>query len=246
MATAVILGATSGIGRAIAHQLASEGYDLVLAGRDEAGLLADAQDLGIRFGVRARPCRFEALDFDSHRSWMESCAAPAAGGIAGLVLCYGVMEEEEDAARDPRRARHMIDVNFTSPVSILDRAAEYFSIRREGWICVVTSVAGDRGRASNHHYGSSKAGLSAYLSGLRVRMARVNVSVTDVRPGMIDTKLTYGRPGLVLVADPRRVARDVTRAIRAGRAVVYTPRIWQLIMLVIRSIPERVFRKLSL
>jgi len=246
MPTAVVLGATSGIGRALARQLASEGFDLVLAGRDEAALSADASDLEIRCGVSARARRFEALDFDAHAGFFAALVAEMPGGIDGLALCYGVMEEEDDAARDPARARRMIEVNFSSPVSILDRAAEYFAARASGWICVVTSVAGDRGRASNFHYGATKAGLSAYVSGLRVRMARHGVSVVDVRPGMIDTQLTYGRPGLVFLAPPEQVARSAVRAIRADRAVVYTPRIWQLVMLVIRLLPDRIFKRLPL
>jgi short-subunit dehydrogenase len=246
MATVLVLGATSGIGRAIARQLAGDGFDLVLAGRDETALNVSASDLRIRSGVRVQVRRFEALDFAGHASWLAACAAEASGTLGGLVLCHGVMEEEELAARDPERARHMIDVNFTSAVCLLDRAAELFAARAQGFLCVVTSVAGDRGRASNFHYGATKAALSTYLSGLRVRLARVGVAVIDVRPGMIDTQLTYGRGGLVLLAPPSRVARDVARAIRRRSAVVYTPRIWQLVMFAIRALPEFVFRRLPL
>lgn len=246
MPTALVLGATSGIGEAVARRLASEGYDLVLAGRSEAPLQANARDLEVRYGVRARVRLFEALDFASHAGWIEDCAAEIEGGLSGVLLCYGAMEDESEAASDPERARRMIDVNFSSPVSILDRAAEHLSARGEGWICALSSVAGVRGRASNFHYGATKAGLSAYLSGLRVRLGRVGVGVIDVRPGIIDTKLTFGLPGLVFPASPERVARDVSKAIRKNRAVVYTPRIWQPIMLVIRLLPDFVFRRLSL
>jgi short-subunit dehydrogenase len=116
----------------------------------------------------------------------------------------------------------------------------------EGFLCALTSVAGDRGRASNAHYGSTKAGVSAFLSGLRVQLAPAGVSVIDVRPGVVDTKLTYGLPNLVLAAKPARVAKDTLRGIRANRAVVYTPGFWRLIMFVIRHLPDFVFKRLAL
>jgi decaprenylphospho-beta-D-erythro-pentofuranosid-2-ulose 2-reductase len=246
MATVLIVGATSGIGGALARELASQGYDMILAGRREDALLGQVRDLELRHCVRVTARVFEASDFTAHARFIASCVDQAEGGLAGIALCFGAMEEEALAAAHIDRALEMIEVNFSSPVSILDRAAEYFESRGEGWICAITSVAGDRGRASNYHYGSTKAGLSAYLSGLRVRMARVGVHVLDVRPGMVDTKLTYGLPGLIFPAAPSLVARDVTRAIAKGTAVLYTPRFWRYIMLGIRLLPQAIFKRLAL
>lgn len=246
MPTALVLGASSGIGQAIARQLGSQAYDLVLAGRSPDALAAQARDLELRFGIRVTTHRFEALDFEHHRDWLDACVAETADGLDLLVLCYGVMAEEAEAARDASVAGHMIAVNLTSPVSLLDRAAEYFTARGGGTICAISSVAGVRGRIGNHHYGASKAGLSTYLSGLRVRLAREGVAVVEIRPGMVDTRMTFGLPGLVLLATPTRVARDVSRGIRRRRAVVYTPGIWRWIMLLIRHLPEFVFKRLPI
>ncbi|MBJ18875.1 MAG: SDR family NAD(P)-dependent oxidoreductase [bacterium] len=246
MMTAVVLGGTSGIGEALARELAAQGLNVVLAGRDLAELDARARDLEIRYGVRAWSRPFDALDFESHHDWLESCEREIGEEIGGVALCYGVMPSEDEAAVDGSLTRHMIEINYSSAVSILDRVAERLRDRGKGFICAITSVAGDRGRASNFHYGSSKAALSTYLSGLRVQMARDGVSVVDIRPGMIDTKLTYGLPGLMMLAKPRRVARDIVRGIRGNRAVVYTPKIWWLVMFVIRMLPDFIFRRIAL
>lgn len=246
MTTVLVVGAASGIGEAICREMASAGFDVMLAGRDLAELEARARDLETRFGVRTWIQRFEALDFDQHDAWIESCRRLAGGPIDGLVLCYAVMEEEAIAAADGRVARRMIDVNFTSAICLLDRAAAHMKERGQGFLCALTSVAGDRGRASNAHYGATKAGLSAFLSGLRVQLAPAGVSVIDVRPGVVDTKLTYGLPKLVLVSTPERVAKDTLRGVRSNRAVVYTPGFWRLIMFVIRHLPDFVFKRLAI
>lgn len=243
---AIIVGATSGIGRAIARRLGQAGYSLILAGRDLNALAEIATDIQVRFGVKSETRRFEALDFESHAQFFGECVEYFAGDLSGLVLCHGQMAEQEDAARDFALARRMIEVNYLSSVSLLGLAATHFEAEKRGFIAAITSVAGDRGRASNYLYGSSKSALSAVLSGLRVRLAKSGVAVVDVRPGFVDTQLTWGRPGMFLVASPDRVAQDVYRGIVKNRAVVYTPFFWAAIMWVIRSIPDAVFRRLSL
>ena len=242
----LLLGATSGIGGAMARRLAAEGHDLILAGRDQDDLASRARDLEVRYRVQATPLLFDALDLGSHPELIDSCFKSSPDGLAGIALCHGAMSDPEEAAASFATARHMIDVNYTSAVSLLDRAAEHFERQGRGWICALSSVAGDRGRASNYHYGSSKGALSIYLEGLGVRLGRAGVSVVDVRPGMVDTQLTYGLSGLVLVAQPETVAADAWKGIRRGRAVVYTPWFWRAIMGVIRLLPHFVFRRLPL
>jgi decaprenylphospho-beta-D-erythro-pentofuranosid-2-ulose 2-reductase len=242
----IIVGATSGIGRAITRRLAEAGYSLILAGRDLDALDEIAIDVQVRFGGKAEARRFEALEFDGHAVFFNECIEAFAGKLSGLVLCHGQMPEQDDAARDFALARRMIEVNYLSSVSLLGLAATYFESAQEGFIAAITSVAGDRGRASNYLYGSSKSALSTVLAGLRVRLAKSGVGVVDVRPGFVDTQLTWGRPGMFLVASPDRVAQDVYRGIVKNRAVVYTPFFWAAIMAVIRRIPDVVFRRLSL
>lgn len=239
----LVLGATSGIGRALAAELAGRGHDVIVAGRRRDELARCAADLEIRAGVRAEQRVFDALDFASHRELVRSCAE---GGLDGVALCHGVQFDQADAQRDASLARRMIEVNYASAVSLLEAAAGHFEARRAGWICALSSVAGDRARPSNYLYGSTKAALTAYLRGLQARLARSGVRVLIVKPGFVDTSLTYGLPGLFLVAPPDRVAADVVRAIERGRRVVYTPPFWAPIMAAIRLIPAPLFERLRL
>ena len=244
--SALVLGASSAIGRAIARRLASQGVSLVLAGRRLEELERCARDLEVRYGVEVAVECYEALDFDSHAELFETCAKRFDAGLDGVVLCHGVMAEQEDAERDFATARHMIDVNYSSAVSLLGLAADYLARRGQGWICGISSVAGDRGRPSNFLYGSTKAALDTYLGGLRARLAPAGVRVVTIKPGFVDTGLTWGRPGLFLVATPEKVAADTLRAIRRDRAVRYTPRFWALALWLIRHIPDPIFKRLRL
>jgi short-subunit dehydrogenase len=247
-AGALILGASSGIGKAVARRLAIRGTPLILAGRDAEDLERTAADLRVRYGVEAQPLPFDATDYDGHPAFFESCLSRLDGSLAGVVLCHGDMADQAEAQRDFALARRMIDVNFTSAVSVLERAAEYLQRRGGGYICGVSSVAGDRGRQSNYLYGSTKAALSAYLQGLRNRLARSGVAVVIVKPGFVDTAMTWGllKPGSPLVADPDRVAADICRAIDRRRDQIYTPWFWRWIMLIIRGIPEPIFKRMKL
>lgn len=244
--TALVVGASSAIGRAIARRLAATGFDLILAGRRTEELERSARDLEIRFGVAACVQPFDALDWSSYARFFSACKQECEGELAGIVLCHGDMPEQAESEADPALARRVIDVNYASPVCLLEIASRHFQARGRGFICALSSVAGDRGRPSNYIYGSSKAALSTYLQGLRARLAKHGVRVVTIKPGFVDTALTYGRAGLFAVASPERVAIDVVRGIERDRAVVYTPRFWALILGVIRSIPDPIFKRLSL
>jgi short-subunit dehydrogenase len=248
----IILGPTSGIGCAVAHEMAMHGKNLVLAGRDTDEIQAIAADLRIRHNVRVVVRRFDAMGFDGHASFIEHCWRDAASqgdpDPEGLILCYGDMTDQDEAENDFSLARRVIDVNYTSCVSVLNRAAMRMKQAGQGYLCVVSSVAGDRGRQSNYTYGSSKAALSVYLQGLRNRLFSNGVHVVTVKPGFVDTGMTWGllKPGSPLVAGPAKVARDIRRAIERRRNVVYTPWFWFGIMMIIRSIPEPIFKRLKL
>lgn len=244
-----ILGATSSIGRALANEFAAGGARLVLAGRDLEHLETTAKDLAIRHKVDCRALAFDALAFETHASFaagLERSFPAESPGLDGIVVVYGDMAEQDDAQASFAVAKRMIDVNYTSVVSLFERLAPSFEQRGSGFLCAVGSVAGDRGRQSNYLYGSTKAALSTFLDGLRVRLAKSGVTVTTVKPGFVDTPMTFGRPGVFLPGSPDRVARDIVRGIRRNRRIVYTPRMWQAAMLLIRNIPDIVFRRLSL
>jgi len=242
----VVLGATSAIGQAFARAVAARGKDVVLCARCEEEADRSARDLAVRHGVEAAAMGFEATKDAADPLWFDRLRARCGGGFEGVFVAHGAMFEEDEARRDPELTARMIETNFTSTAQVLERVAGDLETKRSGFVCVVSSVAGDRGRPSNYVYGASKAGLQALLQGLRARLAKAGVTVVDVRPGFVDTALTWGRPGIFLAARPERVARDALRAIERDRAVVYTPFFWRWIMLIIRWLPDPVFKRLSL
>jgi short-subunit dehydrogenase len=162
------------------------------------------------------------------------------------VLAIGYLGDQRRAETDPAEARRILDTNLTGCVSLLTVVAAHLATSGGGFVCALSSVAGDRGRQSNYVYGAAKAGLTTYLGGLRNRYARDGVRVLTVKAGVVDTRMSAGMPGAGLAASPERVARSVVRAITGGREVVYVPWFWRGIMLVIRAIPERVFKRLRL
>ena len=246
----LVLGASSPIARALARRFAEAGYPLLLGGRDVEDLERSAADLRVRYHIPAATIAFDAQRFEQHEQQIQDAAGQFPGGLAGVVACQGDLVDQTEAERDPALARRMIDVNYTSVVSTLNPAANYFEARAKagehrGFIAVVGSVAGDRGRPSNYIYGSAKAAVSAYCQGLRARLARSSVPVLTVKPGFVDTRMIYGRPGTFLVAAPERVADDVFRAVMRRRDVIYTPGFWRWIMLAVRSIPEPIFKRMK-
>lgn len=246
MGTVLILGATSGIMRAVAHEFAGRGYDLVLTGRDKPEVETLAADLGIRYGVRAHAHQLDALTYEAHPQQIEACIRDADGNLAGAVLGIGYLGDHSRAQRENEEARRIIDTNLNACISLLNPLANYFEEKGDGFLCVLSSVAGDRGRQSNYVYGAAKAGLSAYLSGLRNRLHPAGVQVTTVLPGFVDTAMTYGKEGMFLVASPERIARGILRAIEGRKDVVYLPGFWRAIMFLIRSVPEAIFKRLRL
>lgn len=246
MATVLILGATSAIARAVAGQLAAQGHDLLLIGRDQAELAAMAADLHLRHGVQTQACLMDALDFDRHAAVLDRALAALPSPLAGAVVAFGYLGDQARGQSDWQEARRILDTNFTACVSVCNHLANALATQRRGFLCVIGSVAGDRGRQSNYLYGAAKGGLAIYLQGLRNRLHGAGVRVITIKPGFVDTPMTYGRPGMFLVASPERVARDICRAIARGRDQAYVPWFWWGIMLIIRSIPERVFKRLHL
>lgn len=240
---ALILGARSDIGRAIARRLAQQGVFVHLAARHAERLDADVQDLAIRYGAQAAAWEFDALDFGSHEVFCQRLnPAP------DLVICvFGYLGDPEAAEQDPAEAQRIVATNYTGAVSILMQAAKLLKAQGQGCIVGISSVAGDRGRGSNYLYGSAKAGFSAFLSGLRNRLFAVGVHVITVKPGFVRTAMTDGLPlPAPLTAAPEEVAEALWRALRKSRNVIYVRPVWRYIMLIIKLIPEPLFKRLSL
>jgi decaprenylphospho-beta-D-erythro-pentofuranosid-2-ulose 2-reductase len=240
----LVLGANSDSAKAVARKFAAgEHADLCLASRDMETLLLTATDLEIRYGVKARSLFFDATDCDSHRPFYDSLD-PRPDGV---ILAFGSLGNQKDAQADFQEARRIIDINYVGAVSILEIVAADFETRGHGFIIALSSVAGERGRQSNYIYGSAKGALTVYLSGLRNRMAKRSVRVMTVLPGFVRTKMTDGLdlPDR-LTATPEQVADDVYRAYRSRIDILYTRWFWRWIMLVIKAIPETVFKRLRL
>ena len=244
MPSVLILGATSAIASALAREFAAHKFDLVLGGRDREELSALTSDLSLRYGIRAGVLTFDALDTQTHASTLRSFLSGAGNALAGVVVCMGYLGDQAKGQCDWEEARRILETNFTGCVSALNIVANHFEPRRAGFICAISSVAGDRGRQSNYLYGAAKAGLSTFLQGLRNRLFHANVKVITVKPGYVDTRMTYGRPGLFLVASPESVAKGIFRAIAKGKDVVYLPGFWRFIMLFVQSIPEAIFKRM--
>jgi short-subunit dehydrogenase len=240
----LILGGTSAIASALAREFATHNFDLVLGGRDRDELSSLASDLSLRYGVRTGILPLDALDTQTHALTLRSFLAEAGNALEGVVVCIGYLGDQAKGQSNWEEARRILETNFTGCVSLLNILANHFESRGAGFICAITSVAGDRGRQSNYLYGAAKAGLSTFLEGLRNRLFHAHVKVITVKAGFVDTRMTYGHPGLFLVASPESVAKGIFRAIVRGKDVVYLPWFWRLIMLIVQSIPEIIFKRL--
>ncbi|MCB9078426.1 MAG: SDR family oxidoreductase [Anaerolineaceae bacterium] len=243
MKDVLILGAASDIAKAVAYKFASEGFNVTLAARNAARLTETVTDIKIRHQVDATPVEFDALDFAGHAAFY-AALKPKPDVV---VLVFGYLGDQKKAQTDFAEAEQIIHTNYTGAVSILNIVANDLERRRAGTIIGISSVAGDRGRGSNYIYGSAKAALTAYLSGLRNRLAKSHVHVITVKPGFVRTKMTQGLPlpGPV-TAKPAQVADDVYKAYRKQTNQVYSLWMWRYLMLIIRNIPEPIFKKMSL
>lgn len=239
----LILGATSDIARAIARRFAERGAAMQLAGRDLDTLEREAADLRHRYEVTVTVHRVDILDPATHASLLDGLEP-----LPDVAVCaVGSMGDQGENQRDPAKAARVIATNLTGPAQVLGELANRFEVRGSGTIVGISSVAGDRGRAKNYIYGAAKAGFTAFLSGLRNRLSNAGVQVVTVKPGFVRTRMTAGLdlPG-PLTAEPDTVALEVLRAVDRGRDVVYTLPVWRMVMLVIRAIPEQIFKRLDL
>ena len=243
----LILGASSSVARAFARLMAGEGAALLLAGRDMDDLERSAADLRARGAASVEVLPFDAADYPSHGDFVERCkAARGPDGRLNVFLAFGAMPDQAEIDADPSLVVDTIAANFTGAASVLQRLAPLLEAQRSGQVIALTSVAGDRGRLKNYVYGAAKAGLNAYLQGLRARLFRSGATVTTVKAGFLDTAMTFGLPGLFLVASPESCAAACRRHAAKGREIVYFPTFWLGIMMIIRAIPERIFKRLSI
>ncbi|MBC8722837.1 SDR family oxidoreductase [Paraburkholderia sp. 31.1] len=246
MKNIVIVGATSAIAIACARQWAKQGARFFLVARNMERLQQVADDLKAR-GAQHVLC--QQLDIDQigeHAAMMQRCSAEF-GALDIVLVAPGTLPDQQACQNDADVAVREFNTNAVSIIALLTRFATVIEQQRRGTIAVISSVAGDRGRQSNYLYGSAKAALSAFCEGLRARLFKAGAHVLTIKPGFVATPMTAGLPlpgPLVATAD--KVAGDIVRAVEKGRDVIYTPWFWWGIMLIIRSVPGRVFKRLSL
>lgn len=240
---ALILGGASDIGRAVAHRLAKDGYDVALAARNVDRLEADRADISLRYDTNVELREFDVLATERLTEFVDGFVP-----CPTVVVCVvGTMGEHEVSIRDPEAAAVVMRSNYEGPAQVLGLFANRLEKNGGGTVVGVSSVAGDRGRASNYVYGSAKAGFTAFLSGLRNQMSKSNVHVVTVKPGFVATRMTEDLDlPKALTAQPDEVANAILRAVQDRRDVVYVRRVWWFIMFIIRALPERIFKKTSL
>lgn len=241
----LVLGATSGIAEATCRIWAEGGASMFLVARNEGKLAAVAGDLRTRGARLVETAVADLDDTDGHPALLAK-AVDALGGLDIAYLAHGILGDQPSAEQNFETAAQILHTNLMAPVSLLTWLANYCVQQHAGTLAVISSVAGDRGRKSNYLYGSSKAGLSAFLAGLRNRVDREGVKVVTIKPGPVKTAMTTGMKGQEKFADVNKVARTIVKAVDKGAETVYVPFQWAPIMFVIRHIPERIFKKLNL
>ncbi|MCX2745857.1 SDR family oxidoreductase [Mangrovivirga sp. M17] len=240
----LILGGTSDLATELAHGLAKEGKELIIGGRRTEELSRTSSDISVRYNVKCDYVYFDAEKFDSHDDFFKNIEGSYP---TSLFVVFGYLGDQMVAETNKEESFKIINRNFTGAVSIINSYLTQRGDNEINSIVGVTSVAGDRGRMSNFIYGSSKAGFTAYLSGLRNKLFHENIHVMTVRPGFMDTKMTEGMdlPG-PLTASPDKAARLIIKSWKRKRNNIYVLPLWRYIMLIIKNIPEGIFKRLKM
>jgi short-subunit dehydrogenase len=244
---AIVVGASSGIGAAVAGELAAQGFDLALVARRGA-LLAEVAER-IR---KVQPARRVEVYTHDVREVGEAEAifdriVEDLHGLNWIVYTAGIMPQIELQEFDIRKDREILEVNLLGAMAWLNAAAAWLSVAREGTIVAISSIAGERGRRGNPAYCASKAGLNTYLESLRNRVSSSGVRVVTAKPGFVRTAMLKGREaGTFWVVSPEQAARAIVKGAERGRGEFFVPARWSLVAAAVRAIPSFLFRKLSI
>ena len=239
----LIIGATSAIAEATARCFAHEGAALHLLGRNAQRLDAIAADLRVRGAVQVSTAQLDVDELAAHAAALDQAGAKL-GGIDVALIAHGTLPEQTQCDASSEIALREFHTNAVATIALMNELARRLQPR--GTIAVISSVAGDRGRQSNYLYGSAKAAVSTYAAGLRNRLHPAGIQVLTIKPGFVDTPMTAQFRKGALWASPAAVGKKIHAAIAKQRDVIYVPGFWRLIMFVIRSIPEFIFKRLKL
>ena len=243
--TWLIMGASSSIGRAFAYEAAKNGARILLAGRDKEDMERTANNIEIRYGMPTRVIIFDAEDFKAHDLFIKDVEKLKVGRL-NIFTCFAIMPPQSQMNHDFDAIKQTVDVNYLGVMSIYTKLTPIFEQQEGGSIVTLSSVASDRGRKKNFVYGSTKAALNTYLSGLRGRLFEYGTHVLTIKPGFMDTAMSWGHPGMFLVASPDEAAKAFHKAVKKQKDVMYFPFFWWGIMTIIKSIPERMFKKMDI
>lgn len=243
----LIIGATSAIASACARIWAIQGASFFLVGRSAEKLAVLASDLLARGALATYSFQMDANDPSAHPCMLDAAMNTFGGKFDIALIAHGTLPDQAACEQDALLALHEFMTNGTSVIALLTLLANQFERQNFGAIGVITSVAGDRGRQSNYVYGSAKAAVAVFCEGMRARLFKSNVSLTDIRPGFVATPMTQGLPlPTPLVAQPDAVARRIVAGMERRANVLYVPAFWSPIMMVIRSIPRVLFNRMKL
>lgn len=241
----LIVGATSAIAHEAAKCFAKDGAEFFLVARSPEKLEDTGNDLKVRGAKRIETFLLDVTDLDRHQEMIET-AISTLDGLDMVLISHGTLGDQQKCQLSVSETLKEFTTNCTSVISLLTILAGYFEQQKRGCIAVVSSVAGDRGRQSNYVYGAAKGALSVFLQGLRNRLSKAGVAVVTVKPGLIDTPMTASVKKGLLTASAQGVGEGIYRAMKDRKEVVYLPWFWRPIMLIVRNIPEPVFKRLSL
>lgn len=239
------IGATSAIAQETLKLFAKQGAALFLVGRSADKLAATASDLKVRGASQVETYLLDVTDYSQHEAMLQA-AREKLGSYDTVLIAHGTLGDQAAAQDSVEETVQEFNNNCLSVIALLVPIANYLEKQGSGTIAVISSVAGDRGRPSNYVYGSAKAGLNAYLQGLRGRLFKAGVKVVTIKPGLVDTPMTSHLKKGPLMAKPEAVGQTIYKAILKGKEVIYVPGFWFVIMTIIKSIPEPVFKRLNL